>query len=1069
MVEKRKNLAGSYSIPRQLATAVHRENERDDATNSETIKNSIKNNYNKQAYKLTAQLNDNIDPGSNGTGIKSIDNGGEINHLKRELEDGSIANNKRLKAGGRQATRRRRWDVTPEERELLIKAEQNSKIATIISERVPVINGLPLTDEVLDKLLPPGYIKAGIPTDMLVSNEKKNENEYYFPLSSDINNQRAMQDIMDTNMPEINGLEFFRPEDKKYFGALETLKNKQDLTEQEKNEIKVMELLLRIKNGNPSIRKKSLRSLTENSRKFGPDALFNQVLPLLVEPSLEDQERHVLVKLIGRIMFRLGDMVRPHTRKILISVSPLLIDEDFTLRLEARDIISNLCKAAGLANIVSTMKSDLSNPDEYIRNIASRILAVVANTLGLVNFLPFLKAVIKSKKSWQARHTGIKIIQQLCMQLGPGNGSPILPYTQQLIQLIQPTLSDEMLPIRLIAATTLSQMAETVYPYGIESFEPVLEPLWVGIKRQRGKPLAVFVKCLGSIIPLMANDMNYEEYKNYYTRELVSVISREFNSQDDEMRATILRVLQKLPLNRQLIKNYEKNIVVPFLRYFWNRRTASDTRLLHPLVISASSELALKLNYLIMIEKLIIFTKDDNEQLRKMAVETISRIISTKPEELIGMDEKLEEKLVDGALYAFQEQKVRSGVYLNGLTVIGKAMGVRLRPHINSILSTILYQIKNKEAEVRQQAAQLLAAMAPIVKICTEGQNDILQKLILILYESLGEVYPEVLASLLNALYSCLESFSNEDLLGLTNPSINQLLPSLSPILKNRHEKVQESCILVIGLIARKCAEVINVREWMRICFDLLDTLKSPKKRIRISANKTFGEIARTIGPQDVITMLLNNLRVQERQLRVCTAVAIGIVAEICAPFTVLPAIMNEYRTPDNNVQNGILKAMTFVFEYIDGNMTKDYLYSITSLLQDALTDRDQVHRQTAATVVKHIALNCQGCINDAQMDVFIHFMNLLLPNVFETSPHVINRILEAIDSLKNVLGYGKYMNYLWAGLFHPARKVRAPYWKLFNYAYVQLADAIVPYYPTLNKIDDDNVNYNIEEFDLFI
>ena len=76
--------------------------------------------------------------------------------------------------------------------------------------------------------------------------------------------------------------------------------------------------------------------------------------------------------------------------------------------------------------------------------------------------------------------------------------------------------------------------------------------------------------------------------------------------------------------------------------------------------------------------------------------------------------------------------------------------------------------------------------------------------------------------------------------------------------------------------------------------------------------------------------------------MRVCTTVAIAIVAETCSPFTVLPALMNEYRIPDLNVQNGVLKALSFMFEYI-GEMGKDYIYSITPLLEDALMDRDMV------------------------------------------------------------------------------------------------------------------------------
>ena len=66
-----------------------------------------------------------------------------------------------------------------------------------------------------------------------------------------------------------------------------------------------------------------------------------------------------------------------------------------------------------------------------------------------------------------------------------------------------------------------------------------------------------------------------------------------------------------------------------------------------------------------------------------------------------------------------------------------------------------------------------------------------------------------------------------------------------------------------------------------------------------------------------MLAVHLNNLKVQERQNRVCTTVAIAIVAETCSPFTVLPALMNEYRVPELNVQNGVLKSLSFLFEYI--------------------------------------------------------------------------------------------------------------------------------------------------------
>jgi splicing factor 3B subunit 1 len=107
----------------------------------------------------------------------------------------------------------------------------------------------------------------------------------------------------------------------------------------------------------------------------------------------------------------------------------------------------------------------------------------------------------------------------------------------------------------------------------------------------------------------------------------------------------------------------------------------------------------------------------------------------------------------------------------------------------------------------------------------------------------------------------------------------------------------------------------VLAREWMRICFELLDLLKAHKKGIRRAAVNSFGYIAKSLGLQDVHSVLLTNLRVQERRSRVCSTVAIAIVAETCGPFTCIPAILNEYRTAELNVRTGCLKALTFVFE----------------------------------------------------------------------------------------------------------------------------------------------------------
>jgi len=234
---------------------------------------------------------------------------------------------------------------------------------------------------------------------------------------------------------------------------------------------------------------------------------------------------------------------------------------------------------------------------------------------------------------------------------------------------------------------------------------------------------------------------------------------------------------------------------------------------------------------------------------------------------------------------------------LNGFGVVVNCLGIRMTPYLAQIGGLIRWRLGNKSARVRQQAADLLSRIAVVMKTC--GDEKVMNILSTYLYENLGEEYPEVLGSILGALKAIVNVIGMERM----SPPIKDLLPRLTPILKNRHEKVQENCIDLVGRIADRGAEYVSVKEWMRICMELLEMLKAHKKGIRRAAVNTFGYIAKAIGPQDVLMVLLNNLRVQERTNRVCTTVAIAIVAETCSPFTVLPALMNEYRVPELNVQ----------------------------------------------------------------------------------------------------------------------------------------------------------------------
>jgi splicing factor 3B subunit 1 len=84
------------------------------------------------------------------------------------------------------------------------------------------------------------------------------------------------------------------------------------------------------------------------------------------------------------------------------------------------------------------------------------------------------------------------------------------------------------------------------------------------------------------------------------------------------------------------------------------------------------------------------------------------------------------------------------------------------------------------------------------------------------------------------------------------------------------------------------------------------------------------------------------------------------------------------------------------VFENVEPQ-SSFYVDTVVTLLEDALTDRDLVHRQTASTIVKHLALGVAGLGNE---DAMLHLLNLVWPNCFETSPHVIGAVMDPIEAV---------------------------------------------------------------------
>ena len=129
----------------------------------------------------------------------------------------------------------------------------------------------PLSDEELDGMFPPGYkvlqppagyIPIRTPSKKLTATPTpmvgQTPTGFYMQPDTPMGDRMANAKMMD-NQPKGQNLPFLKPEDAQYFDKLLVDVDEESLSPEELKERQIMELLLKIKNGTPPMRKSALR------------------------------------------------------------------------------------------------------------------------------------------------------------------------------------------------------------------------------------------------------------------------------------------------------------------------------------------------------------------------------------------------------------------------------------------------------------------------------------------------------------------------------------------------------------------------------------------------------------------------------------------------------------------------------------------------------------------------------------------------------------------------------------------------------------------------------------------
>jgi splicing factor 3B subunit 1 len=108
-------------------------------------------------------------------------------------------------------------------------------------------------------------------------------------------------------------------------------------------------------------------------------------------------------------------------------------------------------------------------------------------------------------------------------------------------------------------------------------------------------------------------------------------------------------------------------------------------------VVETTVELASKAGVAEIIGRVVAGLKDESEPFRKMVMETVQKVIETLGAS--DIDERLETQLVDGIIYAFQEQTIEDAIMLDGFGTVVNALGAPPngnRSHVADVAAQVL-------------------------------------------------------------------------------------------------------------------------------------------------------------------------------------------------------------------------------------------------------------------------------------------------------------------------------------------------------------------------------------------
>ncbi|KAL0234535.1 hypothetical protein PCE1_001571 [Barthelona sp. PCE] len=842
------------------------------------------------------------------------------------------------------------------------------------------------------------------------------------------------------------------------FEELFAHKTTEGLSFDEVNHLKVLKLIIQLKNGNNKLRKKATHYILANIKTLTIDRVLEETIKCMSSGLLLPDERHALLKFLRVILPIEPSITTLFLRRFLLVIRGMFNEMETIIQSEAEQLVVLITRISTVDNVISAMAPDFSTTDRFTRTATAALITHAAidipNTLfrlidslaGTTERMHKLQAVAILKCVTKAQidiRGWIHLISQVFVVLLKEHAALDKPQNEFVVNALIDTLR-----------------AAKLGPSFKRSVDPLLSVLFEMAKDNNSCILPA------SLLNSAVSDDSRSSMAR--TTMLLTTIQPRLRYPDRRLISGVCESIRVL-LHPNLDNGFVNAIYNDFCQGVVQTKILKLS-VIRQEVLSTFLEFERILIPKQLLHKLYFYLRNQNESIRIFILEIFSQLriidfaqIKTSWKILSSLIICLKIPLEVG-----DENDQRYSMYaarrlIKLIPNLIKKVKHFLGDFIVDIFKTVKAYLQSDFEGFRCIASALIGSLAPFLSV------NVCQSFSIILYETLRQEQSALaLSGHLEAISTLCDAFTPLKL----KPSVSEFIPRLTPIFQNSDAAVSYNLVVLVGKIAKYAKGQAYEKEWKRILFRLVELFRSFDYKIRRATVSAVDSIARVLPVSGIVPPLVKNLKVSERSSRVSTTVVLGLLGLITpgAAEIIIVLLLQTYKEPNLNVQNGVLKAIHFLSEYMS-HLFAPYIVNISELLCDALSERDAVHRQTALTIVKHTYAHYSTSLNvgDAKVDnrlFLLHLFNYIWPHMLEYSPHVINACALAIESSIPLLG-GAF-NQVLGGLFHPAKKVRLRTQRFTNLGLMTQPAAVSLHTPPMRTdsfhVDDSSVEYNLAE-----